>query len=62
MDSVRPGRANFGAKLRRNLTLLVFTLTYSGMEGGTVTQALIPDFAEEHVGGCVIPLFCGGPE
>jgi hypothetical protein len=38
-----------------------FTLTYSGMEGGTVTQAH-PHFAEQHVGGNVFGFFCGGPK
>ena len=38
-----------------------FTLTYSGMEGGTVTQSH-PHFAQRHVGGGVFGFFCGGPK
>lgn len=51
----------FRAKLRSNPTRLEFTLTYSGMEGGTVTQAH-PHFAQRHVGGGIIAFFCGGPK
>jgi hypothetical protein len=54
-------RGTFRAKLRSNPTRLEFTLTYSGMEGGTVTQAH-PHFAQKHVGGGVIAFFCGGPK
>jgi CHRD domain-containing protein len=54
-------RGSFRAKLRSNPTRLEFTLTYSGMEGGTVTQAH-PHFAQRHVGGGVVAFFCGGPK
>jgi hypothetical protein len=54
-------RGTFRAKLRRNPDRLEFTLTYSGIEGGTVTQAH-PHFAQKHVGGGVFAFFCGGPE
>ena len=40
---------------------LDFTLTYSGIEGGTVTQAH-PHFAQEHVGGGIFGFLCGGPK
>ena len=51
----------FRAKLRSNPARLEFTLTYSGMEGGTVTVAH-PHFAQQHVGGGVFGFFCGGPK
>jgi len=51
----------FRAKLRSHPARLEFTLTYSGMEGGTVTQAH-PHFAQKHVGGGVFAFFCGGPK
>jgi hypothetical protein len=51
----------FRAKLRDNGTQLEFTLTYSGIEGGTVTQAH-PHFAQRHVGGGIFGFFCGGPK
>lgn len=54
-------RGIFRAKLRDNGTRLEFTLTYSGIEGGTVTQAH-PHFAQRHVGGGVFGFFCGGPK
>jgi len=54
-------RGTFRAKLRNNPARLEFTLKYSGMEGGTVTQAH-PHFAQQHVGGGVIAFFCGGPK
>lgn len=53
-------RGTFRAKLRDNGTKLDFTLTYSGIEGGAVTQAH-PHFAQQHVGGGVFGFFCGGP-
>ena len=37
------------------------TLTYSGIEGGTVTQAH-PHFAQNHVPGGIFGFFCGGPK
>jgi CHRD domain len=40
---------------------LDFTLTYTGMEGGTVTVSH-PHFAQEHVGGDIFGFFCGGPK
>jgi hypothetical protein len=40
---------------------LDFTLTYRGMEGGTVTQSH-PHFAQRHVGGDIFGFFCGGPK
>jgi hypothetical protein len=51
----------FRAKLRDGGTTLDFTLTYSGIEGGTVTQAH-PHFAQRHVGGGIFGFFCGGPK
>jgi len=54
-------RGTFRAKLRRSPARLEFTLTYSGMEGGTVTAAH-PHFAQQHVGGGVFAFFCGGPK
>ncbi len=52
---------SFRAKLRNGGTTLDFTLTYSGIEGGTVTVAH-PHFAQKHVGGGVFGFFCGGPK
>jgi hypothetical protein len=49
----------FVAKVRGDQ--LDFTLTYSGIEGGTVTQAH-PHFAQQHVGGGIFGFFCGGPK
>jgi CHRD domain-containing protein len=54
-------RGTFRATLRSSPARLVFTLTYSGMEGGTVTAAH-PHFAQNHVGGGVFTHLCGGPE
>ncbi len=54
-------RGVFRATLRGNPARLVFTLTYSGMEGGTVTVAH-PHFAQQHVGGGVFALLCGAPK
>ena len=54
-------RGIFRAKLRNDGTALDFTLTYSDMEGGTVTQAH-PHFAQSHVGGGIFGFFCGGPK
>jgi hypothetical protein len=51
----------FTATLRTNPARLTFTLTYSDMEGGTVTVAH-PHFAQQHVGGGVFALLCGGTE
>jgi hypothetical protein len=51
----------FEATLRNHGSKLDFTLTYSGIEGGTVTQAH-PHFAQRHVGGGVFGFFCGGPK
>lgn len=53
-------RGTFTARLRDNGTRLEWTLNYSGIEGGTVTQAH-PHFAQPHVGGSVFGFFCGGP-
>jgi hypothetical protein len=52
-------RGVFKAKLRKNPDRLEFELTYSGMEGGTVSVAH-PHFAQRHVGGGVFGLLCGG--
>jgi hypothetical protein len=49
----------FVAKVRGDH--LDFTLTYTGMEGGTVTQSH-PHFAQQHVGGDIFGFFCGGPK
>jgi hypothetical protein len=49
----------FVAKVRGDH--LDFELTYSGLEGGTVTQAH-PHFAQRHVGGGIFGFFCGGPK
>ena len=54
-------RGSFRAKLTDGGTKLDFTLTYSGIEGGTVTQAH-PHFAQNHVGGAIFGFFCGGPK
>lgn len=54
-------RGTFRAKLTNDGTALEFTLTYSGMEGGTVTQAH-PHFAQRHVGGGIFGFLCGGPK
>ena len=51
----------FTATLRRDPSRLTFTLRYSDMEGGTVTVAH-PHFAQQHVGGGVFALLCGGTE
>jgi hypothetical protein len=55
VSSVASGR--FTAKLRNGA--LDYTLTYSNIEGGTVSQAHI-HFAEEHVGGGIITFLCAG--
>ncbi len=52
-------RGTFVATLRGDR--LDFTLTYSGIEGGTVTQAH-PHFAQDHVGGDIFGFLCGGPK
>lgn len=54
-------RGTFRAKLTDDATQLEWTLTYSAIEGGTVTQAH-PHFAQRHVGGNVFGFFCGGPK
>ena len=54
-------QGTFRAKLTNDGTALDFTLTYSGMEGGTVTQAH-PHFAQRHVGGGIFGFLCGGPK
>jgi CHRD domain-containing protein len=54
-------RGTFHATLRSNPARLVFRLTYSGMEGGTVIAAH-PHFAQQHVGGGVFTHLCGGPK
>lgn len=54
-------RGTFNGTLRENGTRLDFTLTYTGIEGGTVTQAH-PHFAQRHVGGGVFGFLCGGPK
>jgi hypothetical protein len=51
----------FRAKFRDDPPRLEFTLTYSGIEGGTVTQAH-PHFAQRHVGGGIFGFLCGGPK
>lgn len=51
----------FRAKLRDDPQRLEFTLTYSNMEGGTVTAAH-PHFAQRHVGANVFGFLCGGPK
>lgn len=53
-------RGTFRAKLVSG-NRLDFELTYSGIEGGTVTQAH-PHFAQEHVSGGVFGFLCGGPK
>lgn len=54
-------RGTFRARLRDSGTRLEFTLTYSGIEGGAVTQAH-PHFAQRHVGGGINGFLCGGPK
>lgn len=54
-------RGTFEARLRENPLRLEWTLDYSGIEGGTVTQAH-PHFAQRHVGGGIFGFFCGGPK
>lgn len=51
----------FKAKVKNDPKRLEFTLTYKGIEGGTVTQAH-PHFAQRHVGGDIFAFFCGGPK
>jgi hypothetical protein len=53
-------RGTFRAVLRQNPTRLEWTLTYSDIEGGAVSQAH-PHFAQRHVGGGIFGFFCGGP-
>jgi CHRD domain len=55
VSTIASGR--FTAKLRNGT--LHYTLKYSNIEGGTVSQAHI-HFAEEHVGGGVIAFLCAG--
>lgn len=54
-------RGTFTARLRDGGTRLEWTLNYSGIEGGTVTQAH-PHLAQPHVGGGIFGFFCGGPK
>jgi hypothetical protein len=54
-------RGVFRARLRKNPDRLDFELTYSGIEGGTVSQAH-PHFAQRHVGGGINGFLCGGPK
>jgi hypothetical protein len=54
-------RGTFRAKLRKDPDRLEFELTYSGIEGGTVSQAH-PHFAQRHVGGGIFGFLCGGPK
>lgn len=54
-------RGTFEARLRKNPLRLEWTLDYSGIEGGTVTQAH-PHFAQRHVGGDIFGFLCGGPK
>jgi hypothetical protein len=54
-------RGEFRAKLTNDQTRLEWTLTYSGIEGGTVSAAH-PHFAQRHVGGGIFGFFCGGPK
>ena len=54
-------RGVFRAKLRKDPDRLDFELTYSALEGGTVSAAH-PHFAQRHVGGSVFGFFCGGPK
>ena len=56
-----PATGEFRAKLTNDETQLEWTLSYSGIEGGTVTQAH-PHFAQTHVGGGIFGFFCGGPK
>jgi len=53
------GTGTFEADLRDNE--IAYTLTYSGLEGGAVTQAHI-HFGQRSVGGSVIAFLCGGPK
>lgn len=55
------GHGRFRAKLRHNPDRLEFTLTYAGLEGGTVSAAH-PHFAQRHVGANIFGFFCGGPK
>jgi hypothetical protein len=55
------GHGTFRAKLRHNPDRLEFTLTYAGLEGGTVSVAH-PHFAQRHVGASIFGFFCGGPK
>jgi hypothetical protein len=54
-------QGTFRAKLRKDPDRLEFELTYSGIEGGTVSQAH-PHFAQRHVGGGIFGFLCGGPK
>jgi len=49
----------FKAKVKKNPLRVEFTLTYEGIEGGTVTVAH-PHFAQRHVGGNIFTHLCGG--
>jgi hypothetical protein len=55
VSTIASGR--FEAKVKNGV--IEYTLTYSNMEGGTVTQAHI-HFAQRHVGGGIIAFLCGG--
>jgi hypothetical protein len=54
-------RGTFRARVRNNPLRVEWELTYSGIEGGNVTQAH-PHFAQRHVGGGVFAFLCGGPK
>jgi hypothetical protein len=53
------GNGTFEARLEGDV--ITYTLTYSDLEGGAVTQAHI-HFGQRGVGGGVIAFLCGGPK
>jgi hypothetical protein len=55
------GTGSFEASLNGEGTEISYTLTYSDLEGGTVTQAHI-HFGQRAINGGVIAFLCGGPK
>jgi len=53
------GAGTFRARINRDETAIDFELTYSGLEGTTVTQAHI-HFSREGVNGAIVVFLCGG--
>src|SRR5687768_15925559 len=55
------GTGSFEASLNSEGTVISYTLTYSDLEGGAVTQAHI-HFGQRAVNGGVIAFLCGSPK